>query len=105
MLVIFVLQDRDAHLPLYWGIDVIGDLVLTMDSEMAQLGCQRAYGSFPKGCYISTADGLKTFDNQDKELDVEEAVDSAGKSYMKVIVNSASSGHGLEGSTESTARH
>ncbi|KAL1199912.1 Stem-specific protein TSJT1 [Cardamine amara subsp. amara] len=97
---LFAATDRDAHLLLYWGIDVKGDLVLTMDAKMAQLGCHKAYGSFPKGCYISTADGLKTFDNKNKEINMKEAVDSEGKSYMKVIVSGASS----QGSTDSTAR-
>ncbi|CAL9246612.1 unnamed protein product [Arabidopsis halleri] len=99
---VFAATDRDAHLPFYWGIDVQGDLILTTNSDMARLGCQRAYSSFPKGCYISTADGLKTFDDQNTELEVEEDVDSVGVSYLKivVVVESPSSGSG-QGSTES----
>ncbi|CAH8268402.1 unnamed protein product [Arabidopsis lyrata] len=99
---VFAATDRDAHLPFYWGIDVEGDLILTTNSDMAQLGCQRAYGSFPRGCYISTSDGLKTFDDQNTELHVEEDVDSVGVSYLNIVmvVESPSSGSG-QGSTES----
>ncbi|XP_010431295.1 PREDICTED: uncharacterized protein LOC104715600 [Camelina sativa] len=91
---LFATTDRDAHLPFFWGIDVKGDLVLTIDSEMAKLGCQRAYGCFPRGCYISTADGLKALDDKNKVLYVEEDVDSVGHSYMKVVfdVDSNSTG-------------
>lgn len=42
-----------------------------MNFEMAKLEYHKAYGSFPKGCYISIIDGLKTFDDPNKELDVE----------------------------------
>lgn len=42
-----------------------------MNFEMDKLEYHKAYGSFPKGCYISITDGLKTFDDTNKELDME----------------------------------
>ncbi|CAA7019169.1 unnamed protein product [Microthlaspi erraticum] len=74
----------DTGLPFYWGTDVEGNLLLSSDVEIIKQGCDKSYGSFPKGCYIMTSMGLRSFADPHKELEVEQARDNVGNLCMMV---------------------
>lgn len=44
-----VLQDADGSVPLFWGTDGEGHLVLSDELETVKKGCGKSFAPFPKG--------------------------------------------------------
>lgn len=48
-----MVQDVDGSVPLFWGTDAEGHLVVSTDSEIVKQGCGKSFSPFPKGILSS----------------------------------------------------
>ncbi|KAK9684850.1 hypothetical protein RND81_10G236800 [Saponaria officinalis] len=75
----FFSVDADGSVPLYWGTTSEDHLVLTDDVEAVKKACGRSFAPFPKGCFFTSSDGLKSYENPRRELKAVPWVDSSGQ--------------------------
>lgn len=100
-----VLQDADGSVPLFWGTDGEGHLVISEDVETVKKGCGKSFAPFPKGrrfvediythsslfldlsadmvicagCFFTSSGGLRSFEFPLNELKPVPRVDSSGQ--------------------------
>lgn len=48
-LLLCAVQDADGSVPLFWGTDAEGHLVVSDDVETVKKGCGKSFAPFPKG--------------------------------------------------------
>eukprot|EP00897_Mesotaenium_endlicherianum_P001618 jgi/Mesen1/1484/ME000132S00427 len=76
---VFVSADLDGKVPLYWGMCRDGALAVSDDSKILKEACGNSFAPFPKGCYFSTRDGLRSYEHPLKALTPIPHVDSQGQ--------------------------
>ncbi|KAK4482844.1 hypothetical protein RD792_010016 [Penstemon davidsonii] len=75
----FVASDADGSVPLFWGTDSEGHLVLSNDGEVVKQGCGKSFAPFPKGCFFTSSGGLRSYEHPVNELKAVPRVDSSGE--------------------------
>ncbi|KAG7583004.1 Nucleophile aminohydrolases N-terminal [Arabidopsis suecica] len=76
---VFLAGDVDGSVPLYWGTDAEGHLVVSDDVETVKKGCGRSFAPFPKGCFFTSSGGLRSYEHPSNELKPVPRVDSSGE--------------------------
>ncbi|KAI3459429.1 hypothetical protein Pfo_016092 [Paulownia fortunei] len=75
----FIASDADGSVPLFWGTDAEGHLVLSNDGEVVKQGCGKSFAPFPKGCFFTSSGGLRSYEHPVNELKAVPRVDSSGE--------------------------
>ncbi|KNA21287.1 hypothetical protein SOVF_044600 [Spinacia oleracea] len=75
----FVAADPDGSVPLFWGADSEGHLVVSDDAETVKKGCGKSFAPFPKGCFFTSSGGLRSYEHPRNELKPVPRVDSSGE--------------------------
>ncbi|XP_074283855.1 stem-specific protein TSJT1-like [Silene latifolia] len=75
----FFSVDADGSAPLFWGTTSEEHLVLSDDIEVVKKACGRSFAPFPKGCFFTSSNGLKSYEHPRKELKPIPWVDSSGQ--------------------------
>ncbi|XP_051128123.1 stem-specific protein TSJT1-like [Andrographis paniculata] len=76
---VFLASDADASVPLFWGANAEGHLVVSDDSELVKQGCSKSFAQFPKGCFFTSSGGLRSYEHPVNELKAVPRVDSSGE--------------------------
>ncbi|GFQ08159.1 stem-specific protein tsjt1 [Phtheirospermum japonicum] len=75
----FIASDADGNVPLFWGTDGEGRLVLANDVDVVKQGCGKSFAPFPKGCFFTSSGGLRSYEHPVNELKAVPRVDSSGE--------------------------
>nr|CAD1819823.1 unnamed protein product [Ananas comosus var. bracteatus] len=75
----FIAADADGSVPLFWGTDSEGRLVLSNDEDVMKKCCGKSFAQFPKGCFFTTSGGLQSFEHPLSEVKPVPRVDSKGE--------------------------
>ncbi|GER54765.1 aluminium induced protein with YGL and LRDR motifs [Striga asiatica] len=75
----FIASDVDGSVPLFWGTDAEGHLVLSSDGALVKQGCGKSIAPFPKGCFFTSSGGLRSYEHPVNELKAVPRVDSSGE--------------------------
>ncbi|XP_054820872.1 stem-specific protein TSJT1-like [Prosopis cineraria] len=75
----FLAVDIDGSVPIFWGTDADGNLVLSDEKETVIKGCGKSFAPFPKGCFFTSSGGLRSFEHPLNELRPVPRVDSSGE--------------------------
>ncbi|OAY76635.1 stem-specific protein TSJT1 [Ananas comosus] len=75
----FIAADADGSVPLFWGTDSEGRLVLSNDEDVMKKSCGKSFAQFPKGCFFTTSGGLQSFEHPLSEVKPVPRVDSKGE--------------------------
>ncbi|CAN8258425.1 unnamed protein product [Cochlearia groenlandica] len=76
---VFLAGDTEGSVPIFWGTDAEGDLVLSDDVETVKKSCGKSSSPFPKGCFFTSSGGLRSYEYPLNELKPEPIVDSSGE--------------------------
>uniref|UniRef100_A0A1J3G4P1 Stem-specific protein TSJT1 n=1 Tax=Noccaea caerulescens TaxID=107243 RepID=A0A1J3G4P1_NOCCA len=76
---VFLAGDVDGSVPLFWGTDAEGHLVLSDDVETVKKGCGKSFAPFPKGCFFTSSGSLRSYEHPLNELKPVPRVDSSGE--------------------------
>ncbi|ESQ47573.1 hypothetical protein EUTSA_v10021396mg [Eutrema salsugineum] len=76
---VFLAGDTEGSVPLFWGTDTEGHLVLSDDVETVKKGCGKSFAPFPKGCFFTSSGGLRSYEHPMNELKPVPRVDSSGQ--------------------------
>eukprot|EP01018_Ginkgo_biloba_P025652 Gb_16125 [translate_table: standard] len=60
---VFTAIDSYGKVPFYWGITADGCLAFSDDAELLKGACGKSLASFPKGCFFSSAAGLRSYEH------------------------------------------
>ncbi|OIW07717.1 hypothetical protein TanjilG_11844 [Lupinus angustifolius] len=75
----FFASDSDGSVPIFWGNDADGNLVLSDETEIISKSCGKSFAPFPKGCFFTTSGGLRSFEHPLNDLKPIPRVDSSGQ--------------------------
>uniref|UniRef100_A0ACD6A8T8 Uncharacterized protein n=1 Tax=Avena sativa TaxID=4498 RepID=A0ACD6A8T8_AVESA len=76
---VFMAADVDGGVPLHWGVDSEGHLVVSDDAEIVRNACGKSFAPFPKGFFFTTSGGLQSYEHPLNEVKPVPRVDSKGQ--------------------------
>ncbi|KAH7280499.1 hypothetical protein KP509_37G070600 [Ceratopteris richardii] len=76
---VFVAQDCEGKIPLYWGLTRDDSLAFSDAPEILKASCGKSFAPFPAGCYFSSNMGLKSYEHPLQKLKPVPRVDSHGQ--------------------------
>ncbi|KAK7243129.1 hypothetical protein RIF29_37915 [Crotalaria pallida] len=77
----FFAADSDGSVPIFWGTDADGNLVLSDDTEILSKSCGKSFAPFPKGCFFTSSGGLRSYEHPLNKMKSIPRVDSSGEVY------------------------
>ncbi|KAL5218537.1 hypothetical protein ABZP36_019221 [Zizania latifolia] len=76
---VFMATDADCSVPVYWGVEPDGRLVISDDAEIVKKACGKSSAPFPKGFFFTTSGGLQSYEHPLNEVKPVPRVDSKGE--------------------------
>eukprot|EP00270_Netrium_digitus_P007420 TRINITY_DN215_c0_g1_i5.p1 TRINITY_DN215_c0_g1~~TRINITY_DN215_c0_g1_i5.p1 ORF type:complete len:243 (-),score=30.08 TRINITY_DN215_c0_g1_i5:247-975(-) len=77
---VFIAADFEGKVPLYWGKTMDDDvLAISNESAVLKAGCGTSFAPFPKGCYYTSKEQLRSYEHPNRALKPVQHVDSQGQ--------------------------
>ncbi|KAH7438187.1 hypothetical protein KP509_04G004300 [Ceratopteris richardii] len=78
-LTVFVAQDCEGSIPLYWGTTEDSSLAFSDKPAILKASCGKSFAPFPPGCFFSSNMGLRSYEHPLQMLKPVPRVDSHGE--------------------------